>query len=91
MSIKYDRLLQGTILIITHRQYLLTKADLIWYLENGELKEVGTPQELLNRPSYTAKLFWQQPASSLLLAISNNSSYDFVWIYNFLFSSSIFA
>ena len=67
-----DRILskyKGTILMITHRKDLLEKADFIWYMENGELKEVGTPQDLFDRQSYTADLFRETSPCSLLSKI----------------------
>jgi ABC-type multidrug transport system fused ATPase/permease subunit len=58
-----DRVLaahQGTILLITHRVERLAAADVIWYLEDGQLIEVGAAKELLQRQSATACLFQTQ-------------------------------
>jgi ABC-type multidrug transport system fused ATPase/permease subunit len=55
-----DRVLtehQGTVLLITHRKERLATADVIWYLENGRLMEIGSPEVLLNDDSLTARLF----------------------------------
>jgi len=47
----------GTVLLITHRPELLRMVDQIWHLDHGCLVEVGSPQELLNRPGHTQQLF----------------------------------
>jgi ATP-binding cassette subfamily B protein len=55
-----DRVLtehQGTILLITHRPERLVAADIIWYLENGQLVEKGSPEKLLKGDGATARLF----------------------------------
>lgn len=46
-----------TTIIITHRLERASKADLIWYLDNGRLLESGRPAELLHTDSHTSRLF----------------------------------
>ncbi len=53
----------GTVLLVTHRLDRLYSADQIIYLQNGRLLEHGTPEELLNTHSLTAKLFQQSSVS----------------------------
>ena len=48
---------QGTVLVITHRYQRLLEMDCIWYLENGKIREIGSPQKLLNSASLTAQFF----------------------------------
>jgi len=58
-----DRVLseyQGTVLLITHRAERLTTADIIWYLEEGQLLEVGAPQEVLYGEGAAARFFRSQ-------------------------------
>ena len=52
----------GTILLITHRFERLAAADEIWYLENGQLQEVGSAQEVLTGDGPTAQFFKSRPA-----------------------------
>lgn len=55
-----DRVLaehRGTVLLITHRAERLVAVDEIWYLENGRLVEVGSPETMLNGNGPTACLF----------------------------------
>ena len=47
----------GTILLISHRRERIIKADVIWFMENGRLLEVGTPEELLSGSGPTANFF----------------------------------
>ena len=47
----------GTVLIVTHRRQRLRHVDQIWYLEEGELRERGTPASLLAGDTQTQRLF----------------------------------
>ena len=47
----------GTILFVTHELQWLRGADVVWYVADGELVQVGSPRELLSRPGPTAELF----------------------------------
>jgi ABC-type multidrug transport system fused ATPase/permease subunit len=46
---------EGTTLMITHRVDRLSRADLIWYMENGRLVEAGTLQALLEKGGAAAQ------------------------------------
>lgn len=48
---------RGTTVIISHRIERIRKADMIWYMADGRLLEVGRPDELLDTDSYTSQLF----------------------------------
>lgn len=37
-----------TKIVIAHRLSIIRDADFILFLENGEIREMGTPKELLN-------------------------------------------
>ncbi len=55
-----DRVLaahQGTALVVTHRRALVERADQVWFLVDGHVAEVGTPQRLLAGSGPTAALF----------------------------------
>ncbi|MEQ1721034.1 MAG: ABC transporter ATP-binding protein [Nitrosomonas sp.] len=55
-----DRILaehQGTILMVTHQLNHIMAADVVWYLEEGRLLEIGSPTELLARNGPTAQFF----------------------------------
>ncbi len=55
-----DRILaehQGTVLMVTHQLNHIMAADVIWYLEDGRLLEVGPPAELLAGNGPTAQFF----------------------------------
>lgn len=55
-----DRVLadhRGTALVVTHRLDLVRRADRVWCLVDGQVAEVGSPDELLNRAGPTARLF----------------------------------
>lgn len=61
-----DRVLaehQGTVLWITHRPDRLRSADVIWYMENGRLVEVGSPETLLNGNGPAARLLCSEVVS----------------------------
>lgn len=53
----------GTSLVVTHRRELVERADLVWYLADGMLAEVGRPADLLRGDSLTARLFAVTPTT----------------------------
>ena len=56
-----DRFLAGkTAIIITHRIFTHLKFDKVIILENGHMKEIGTPEELLQRDNYYAQMYHLQ-------------------------------
>ena len=55
-----DRILaqhRGTVLLATHHYEHVMAADMVWYLESGQLREVGTPAALMASGGATARLF----------------------------------
>ncbi len=57
-----DRVLteyQGTILLVTHRMDHLANADVIWYMESGQVVEAGPPAEILSGNGAAARMFHQ--------------------------------
>jgi ATP-binding cassette, subfamily B, multidrug efflux pump len=56
-----DKLIEGrTSIVIAHRLSTIRKADKIIVLDKGEIKEMGTHEELLNLGGYYAKLHEMQ-------------------------------
>jgi ATP-binding cassette subfamily B protein len=56
-----DTLIQGrTSIVIAHRLSTIRKADKIIVLDKGELKEMGTHEELLQKGGYYAQLYEMQ-------------------------------
>jgi ATP-binding cassette subfamily B protein len=56
-----DRLIQGrTTFIITHRVPIIQNADIILVLENGELAEKGTHEELIARNGLYKEVYESQ-------------------------------
>jgi ATP-binding cassette subfamily B protein len=56
-----DKLIEGrTSIVIAHRLSTIRKADKIIVLDKGEIKEMGTHDELLNLGGYYAKLHEMQ-------------------------------
>ncbi len=51
---------EKAVIVISHRIANVTPADLIYYMESGELKESGTHSELMERNSGYAKLYTTQ-------------------------------
>lgn len=51
---------EKAVIVISHRLANITPADLIYYMESGELKESGTHSELMERNSGYAKLYTAQ-------------------------------
>lgn len=51
---------EKAVIVISHRLANVTPADLIYYMESGELKESGTHSELMERNSGYAKLYTTQ-------------------------------
>ena len=51
---------EKAVIVISHRLANVTPADLICYMESGELKESGTHSELMERNSGYAKLYTTQ-------------------------------
>lgn len=47
----------GTVLLISHRLERVAKADMVWFLDNGCLLEIGTPDQVLFGAGPTAKFF----------------------------------
>ena len=50
----------GTMLVVAHRLSTIQKADQIIVLQNGEIIERGTHQELLKNKGYYHKLYQLQ-------------------------------
>ena len=56
-----DRVMKGrTAIVIAHRLATIQKADKIVVLDKGEIKEVGTHEELLEKGGYYTKLYEMQ-------------------------------
>jgi len=56
-----DRLIAGrTSIVIAHRLSTIRKASKIIVLDKGEIKEMGTHEELLGRGGFYAKLYEMQ-------------------------------
>lgn len=56
-SMIIDRIIaehHGTILLATHQLKHIKAADIVWYLEGGQLIEVGPPDKILNQNGPTA-------------------------------------
>lgn len=51
---------EKAVIVFSHRLANVTPADLIYYMESGELKESGTHRELMERNSGYAKLYTTQ-------------------------------
>lgn len=68
------RLMKGrTSFVIAHRLSTIRDADMILYMEDGDIKEVGNHEELMGRngnmpPSTTASLHSITPGGSALIA-----------------------
>lgn len=58
-----DALADKTAIIITHRIYGLLRFDKIIVLDNGEMVEQGTHEELMQNGGYYAEIFEQQQAA----------------------------
>jgi ABC-type multidrug transport system fused ATPase/permease subunit len=61
----------GTVLLISHRRERIAKADVVWFMDNGCLLEVGTPEQVLSGSGPTAKFFAPR------LATANSSRQGF--------------
>ena len=61
-----DRLLleaSATTLIVTHDPSLARRADLLWYVDDGVLKAVGAPEDLIRKDDRIARFFRPRPAA----------------------------
>ena len=47
----------GTVLMVTHRPERIAKANVVWFIENGRLIEVGSPDRVLSGCGPTAHFF----------------------------------
>jgi len=47
----------GTVLLVTHRLDWVRLADQVWHIEQGQLVEAGSPDQLLTTDGPTARLF----------------------------------
>lgn len=61
----------GTVLLVSHRRDRIAKADMVWFMDNGRLLEVGPPEKVLSGSGPTAKLFAPK------LAVSDNPNQGF--------------
>jgi len=62
-----DKLIEGrTSIVIAHRLSTIRKADKIIVLDKGEIREVGTHEELLLMGGYYAKLYEMQFAKAVI-------------------------
>lgn len=58
-----ERIASGrTVITISHRLASLVKADAIMVLDNGEINDIGTHEELLERNEIYSSLWWTQNA-----------------------------
>ena len=56
-----DKMMRGrTAIVIAHRLSTIQKADKIIVLDKGEVKEVGTHEELLQKGGFYAQLYEMQ-------------------------------
>jgi len=56
-----DKFLAGkTAIIITHRIFTHLKFDKVIILENGTVKEIGTPEDLLKTDNYYSQMYHLQ-------------------------------
>ena len=53
----------ATTLIVTHDPSLARRADLIWYVDEGVLRAVGTPEDLIRRNDQVARFFRPRSAA----------------------------
>ena len=51
---------EKTVLLISHRLVNITKADIIYAMEQGEVKECGTHKELLKKNGLYQKMWTTQ-------------------------------
>ena len=56
----------GTVLLVTHRRERIAKADMVWFMDNGRILEMGTPDQVFSGSGPTAKFFAPR------LAVTNN-------------------
>ena len=55
----------GTVLFTSHDIQRVAKADVIWFIDNGYLLEVGSPEELMTGTGPTARFFANSQETAL--------------------------
>ncbi len=68
IQLSLDKLMKGrTVIAIAHRLSTLKKMDRLVILENGQIAEDGTPEELLDKPNGIFKRMWDHQVSGFII------------------------